>query len=306
MMMTNPYYELLPAKEVPPNEVDSFLVCGMFTKNYGDKALKLEASLNKFRMPYALYEIPSIHSSISHHGSASSPFNKPEFIRAMLDKYKLPILYLDVDCEIERNPTLITQIIHKGKDFGIFNWLSRERNDAYGPVNLPDYENNRFYTYTHGINLIDETQLRCSGAVQFWGNTQLAKNLLAKWNQTVEENPNAADDISLDFAYNNNVERALIRPFWLPKSYARYAFWIFDKPTINHPDMPNEGAQFQKIKLKEGQVLVNERGLQRRLEIFYIPPNMFLDRLKNEVVAFQFGIPVRIKRNALLTYIGRN
>ena len=117
MMMTNPYYELLPAKEVPPNEVDSFLVCGMFTKNYGDKALKLEASLNKFRMPYALYEIPSIHSSISHHGSASSPFNKPEFIRAMLDKYKLPILYLDVDCEIELNPTLITQIIHKGKDF---------------------------------------------------------------------------------------------------------------------------------------------------------------------------------------------
>jgi hypothetical protein len=288
---------------VPPNEVDSFLVCGIFTSNYANKALKLEASLNKFGMPYALYEIPSIHSSISHHGSASPPFNKPQFIMAMLDKYKYLILYLDVDCEIERNPTLITQIIQKGRDFGIFNWLSRERNDAYGPVNLPDYENNRFYTYTHGVNFLDEAQLRCSGAVQFWGNTLQAKNLLNQWNQTVEENPNTADDISLDFAYNNNVERDLIRPFWLPKSYARYAFWIFDKPIINHPDMPDGGGQFHQIKLKEGEVLVDERGLQRKPEIFYIPQNMFLDRLKNEIVEFQFGIPVRIKRNTIPTYI---
>jgi hypothetical protein len=302
-MLANPYHDLLPAKEVLPNGVDSFLVCGMFTSNYANKALKLESSLNKFKMPYALYEIPSIHSSISHHGSASSPFNKSQFIMAMLDKYKLPILYLDVDCVIEQNPTLITQIIQKGRDFGIFNWLSRERNDAYGPVSWPDYDNNRFYTYTHGINLLDETQLRCSGAVQFWGNTQLAKNLLNKWNQTVAENPNTADDVSLDFAYNNNAERNLMRPFWLPKGYARYAFWIFDKPIINHPDMPDSGTQFQDIKLKEEEFIVDDSRILRKPEIFYISPNMFLDRLKNEIIEFQFGIPVTIKRNTLKTYI---
>lgn len=301
--MFNPFHELLPAKEASPNKVADFLVCGMFTSNYANKALKLEASLNKFRMNYVLFEIPSIHSSISHHGSASSPFNKPKFIMAMQDKYKIPILYLDVDCEIERNLTLITQIIRKGRDFGIFNWLSRERNDAYGPVNWPDYENNRFYTFTHGINLLDEAQLRCSGAVQFWGNTQPAKNLLNKWNQTVEENPNTADDISLDFAYNNNAERDLLRPFWLPKGYARYAFWIFDKPIINHPDMPDGGTQFQQIKLKEGEFLVDHSRILRKPEIFYIPPNMFLDRLKNEIVVFQFGTTVRVKRNTLPTYI---
>jgi hypothetical protein len=32
-------------------------------------------------------------------------------------------------------------------------------------------------------------------------------------------------------------------------------------------------------------------------------PNTFLDRLKNEIVEFQFGVPVRIKRNILKTYI---
>jgi len=301
--MSNPFCELLITKEVRPNEVDSFLVCGMFTSNYADKATKLEVSLSKFRMPYVLYKIPSIHSSISHYGSPSSPFNKPQFIMAMLNKYKLPILYLDVDCEIKRNPALITEIVRKRQDFGIFNWLSRERNDAYGPVNLPGYENNRFYTYTHGINLLDETQLRCSGAVQFWGNTQLAKNLLNKWNQTVLENPNTADDICLDYAYNNNVEKSLMRSFWLPKSYARYAFWIFEKPIINHSDMPALGAQFQQIKIKDGEALVNSRGLKKKPEIFYIPKNFLLDRLNNEIVSFEFGIPKKVKRNTLPTYI---
>ena len=160
--------------------------------------------------------------------------------------------------------------------------------------------------YTHGINLFDETQLRCSGAVQLWADTQLAKNLLKKWNQTIEENPNTADDISLDFSYNNNAERNSMRPFWLPKSYARYAFWIFDRPTINHPEMPDGGSQFQSIKLKEGEFLVDEAALQKKPEVFYIPPGKFLDALKSEIVEFQSGNFFRVKRNNLPTYIMRN
>ena len=127
--MLNPFRDLLPAREAFSGEGDGFIACGMFTRNYADKALNLENSLNKFSLPYALYEIPSIHSSISHHGNTNSSFNKPKFIRAMLDKYKLPILYLDVDCVIESAPDLINEIAGQEYDFAIFNWLKNERNE---------------------------------------------------------------------------------------------------------------------------------------------------------------------------------
>jgi len=306
-MLANPYHELLPTKKAPQNGADSFLVCGMFTRNYADKALRLEASLNKFGIPYALYEIPSIHSSISHHGKTDSDFNKPIFINAMLNKYKLPILYLDVDCVIERNPILIRQIIKKGKDFAIFNWLSRERNDAYKPVNPPNYEADRFYGYSHGIYSIDEGQLYCSGAVQLWGNTESARKLLEKWHETIQAYPMAPDDISLSFAFNNFSKVVKIKAFWLPKGYARYAFWIFDKPIINHPEMPDLGDQFQKIEeLIGNQRIVYEDRCQARPMLFYIQPNTFLDTYKNEIVAVEAGIPYMVKKNKLLIYIESN
>jgi hypothetical protein len=304
-MVLNPFRKLHPVKEVLPKNVDSFLVCGMFTSNYAHKAARLEDSLKKFGLPYALYQTPSIHSSISHHGKFDSDFNKPRFINAMLDKYKLPILYIDVDCVIERNPILIRQIIKKEKDFAVFNWLSRERNDAYKPVNPPNYEADRFYAYSHGCHSIDEGQLLCSGAVQLWRNTESAIRLLEKWDETIQAYPMAADDISLNFAFNNLSKAVKIRAFWLPKGYARYAFWIFDKPIINHPEMPNLGSQFQDIKPIGNERMVYEERYQARPKLFYIQPNTFLDTYKNEIVAVEADIPVRIKRNTLPTYIAR-
>jgi len=300
--MLNPFRDLLPVKEASSGEGDSFIACGMFTRNYTTKALNLQDSLNKFGLPYALYEIPSIHSSISHHGNTSSPFNKPKFIRALLDRYKLPILYLDVDCVIENTPDLINEIARQEYDFAIFNWLKNERNDAYAPINT-SLGPNRFYAYSHGFNVYDESQLRCSGAVQFWNNTKQAYNLLARWNAAIDKNPNAADDICLDFSYNNYFDKGMMKSYWLPKSYARYAFWIFDKPIINHPDLPHVGSQFQELKLNQGEFLVDEGFFQRRAEIFYIQPNTFLDVHKNEIVMFQNGMRLKIAKNNLPFYL---
>jgi len=302
-MSVNPYHELRPIKESPPNGATSFMVCGMFTANYAEKALKLQDSLTNLGLSYALYEIPSIHSSISRHGKVDSEFNKPRFIAEMIGRYNLPILYLDADCVIEEEPKLIYDLASKAYDFAIFNWLSKERNDAYTSVNLAGFEANRFYTYSHGIYALDENQLRCSGAVQFWGNTELAKLLLSKWDAVIGENPHTADDISLDFSYNNNINRKLLRSFWLPKSYARYAFWIFDKPIINHPDMPDSGSQFQQIKVREGELLVDERSMQKKPQIFYIRPNTLLDKHKNQIVSFHNGMFYKIIDNSFLIYV---
>jgi hypothetical protein len=302
-MSVNPYHELRPIKESPPDEVTSFVVCGMFTANYAEKARKLQDSLDNLSLSYVLYEIPSIHSSISRHGKVDSEFNKPRFIAEMMGRYNLPILYLDVDCVIEEEPKLIYDLASKAYDFAIFNWLSKERNDAYTSVNVAGFEANRFYTYSHGIYALDENQLRSSGAVQFWGNTELAKLLLSKWDAVISENPHTADDVSLDFSYNNSIDRKLLRSFWLPKSYARYAFWIFDKPIINHPDMPDSGSQFQQIKVREGEFWVDERSMQKKPELFYIMPNTFLEIIRNQIVIFQGGMRLKISENTLPIYI---
>jgi hypothetical protein len=303
-MSDNSFRKLIPVKEVLPSNADNFIVCAMFTGNYGNKAKKLEASLVKFRMPHALFEISSIHSSISPHGSTNSPYNKPQFVKAMLEKYKLSILYLDIDCVIESKPSLINELVEQDYDLAIFNWLSKERNDSYQPFNFQGIEPNRFFGYTHGVNFYDESQLRCSGAVQFWANTRPALDLLNVWNRTIEENPHAPDDRSLDFAFNNKFEKGVIRSYWLPKSYARYAFWIFDKPIINHPDFPNSNlTKFQEIKFKEGEHLLNEGSLKKKPILFFIQPNTFLDIKKNRVVSIQGEILLKISENTRSIYI---
>jgi len=302
-MQVNPYQELQPIKESFPTELNSFMVCGMYTENYAEKALRLQNSLEKFGLSYALYRIPSIHSSISRHGKVDSTFNKPKFIANMMSRYKLPILYLDSDCTLEGEPKLIYDLVSQGYDFGIFNWLSKERTDAYTSVNLPGFEENRFYKYSHGCYEFDENQLRVSGAVQFWGNTELSKLLLISWDEVIALNPNTADDICLDYTFNNNINKKLIKSFWLPKNYARYAFWIFDKPIINHPDMPDQGAQFKWINLREGEILFDENTLQKKPQIFYIPPNTLLDTHINQIVLHQNNMFIKISDNKQSIYI---
>ena len=305
-MLLNPFDNLQPAKEVLPNNVDRFLVCGMFTSNYAHKAHILEDSIKKFGLPYVLYEIPSIHSSISGSGKTNSEFNKPKFINFILRKYGLATFYMDVDCVIESAPNLIREIAEQAYDFAIFNWLSKERNDAYTPINLNESEANRFFRFSHAINFYSENQLRCSGAVQFWGNTRQAADLLSAWNQVIEKNPNVPDDTSLDFAHNTNFDKNIIKSYWLPKRYARYGFWIFDKPVINHPDIPDKETQWQDIKLKEGEFLVDAKSCQEKPAFFYIKPNTFLDTHKNEIVIFNNGMRLRIGKNTMPIYIGLN
>jgi len=301
----NPFRSHSAIHEINPKQGQNFIVCGMYTKEYFEMALRLKNSLERFNLPYGLFEIPTIHSSISYRGNSSSEFNKPKFISAMFERYKLPVLYIDVDCVIDSYPQLIDEILNEGYEFAIFNWLSSERNDAYVSVNLPGLESNRFYVYSHGINQIDEGQLRCSGAVQLWSNKDSTRELLNIWNETILRNPFSADDECLDYAFNN-FKKNIIKAFWLPKSYARYAFWIFDKPAINHPDFPSIGSKFKKINLEEGKFLVDESHIKPRQPLFYIQPNMLLDTLKNHIVVYQNGIFLKVSNNQMPIYIQKN
>lgn len=269
------------------HKTSAFVVCAMFTESYKEKALRLAQSLDILNMSHALYEIPHVHSSTSPKGSNNADYAKANFILHVLEKTQRPVLYIDADCVVLKPLDLIKKISAESYDFAIFNWLSSERNDAYlpYPVDLEGSEFKRYYGFSHQIDVTSGTQLICSGAVQFWGQTAAAKHLLRTWLDTVQRNPFSEDDKSLDFAFNNkSILHAALKPFWLPKSHVRYPFWIFDEPTISHPDFPFVGTDWEEISDSAGrQRLYSENGT-RKTHSLYLPPGSFLDTQTGDIL----------------------
>jgi hypothetical protein len=236
-----------------------FLVGAMFTDRYATQAARLAASCEKFSVPYALHEVPTVHSSISTRGSDDLSFTKPNFIHHLLRAHKKPVLYLDADCELAAEPDLLTELTQSGCDFAVYNWLADEYTDMFKPVTFPidgcPPAERRFFRFAGSVDWYSKTQLRCSGLAQFYRNSLAARSLLRSWHKTIAAYPGSADDHCLDFTYNNLAKwrRWFLKSRWLPKSYARIAFWIYAEPVINHPEYPTKNDQFLKIKDPTGR-----------------------------------------------------
>jgi hypothetical protein len=242
----SPLRTLLGGKE------GSFVLCAMFTANYALKAQRLAASCEKFGVPFVLHEVAAVHHSISSRGVPDLAFAKPNFIRHLLDTHRKPVLYVDADCEILAEPELIGSLALTGCDFAVYNWLADEHNDAFAPIELSvaggQPVRNRYFVFSHRVEYFSSSQLLCSGPVQFYGNSDKARRLLAEWFRTVEAFPGAPDDECLDFAFNNAGENfSALKTHWLPKSYARYSWWITEQPVINHPEEPSMDGNFLSL-----------------------------------------------------------
>jgi hypothetical protein len=221
-----------------------FVVCAMFTPNYCLKAERLAASLEQLDLGYALFETPQIHRSISGRGSDDIAFAKPRFIAAMLQRFGKPVLYVDADVVFRQPPMLFATLCADHTDFAIYNWLADAENDAWMPAG--DAGLWKFY---FAMDALSDSQLAASGAVQFWNNTQSAHALLAAWEAALAGFPGVQDDHCLDFAFNH--AGAGLRHTWLPKNYARYAFWPYADPVIDHPDFPApQAGQFAALGMK--------------------------------------------------------
>jgi hypothetical protein len=226
-------------------EQPAYLIAGLYTANYRPLAERLAASLMQFGLPYALYEVPTVHRSMSVRGTDDPTYTKANFVQHLLDTHGVPILYLDSDCVIRSEPKLIRSLVEAGTEFAIYNWLADEHTDAYAPVELrgPDGQAvkpaNRFFRFSHSIDAYSPTQLICSGATQLYANTPAARALLNVWAAVIDEHPGVEDDQCLDWAFNFRMPDAP-RPKtqWLDKAYARYLFWIFSRPVIDHPQFP--------------------------------------------------------------------
>jgi hypothetical protein len=187
------------------------------------------------------------------------------------------IIYIDCDCEIKKFPSLFFEISTKN-DFAIFNWLSPQENNVYLPFQN-DCNSGSSYKYSHSIQATCSNQLICSGAVQFWANSESSIQLLKYWQSTIEYNKGAADDYCLDFAFNNfhKIFDISLSYYWLPKTYARYAWWIFDEPIIDHPQIPNLSTKWEDVNDSMG-------GKRFYSESFEAPTNDKYDIKYNGII----------------------
>ena len=226
-------------------KVEDFLIVSFFTQNYKDKADRLINSLNNFNLNYKIFEVPTIHYSKSDKGSNDINYCMPKLIIDMLKQFKVPIIFLDCDLVVMKEPKLFYSLKEKNIDFAIYNWLEDSENDGYLPVKLKINSKRGEIEETYYINSVNvkllnnpnkERQLFSSGGVAYFSESNSSINVLNEWLENIIKYPRAPDDQLLDHTFNySSTVRKNLKVEWLDKSYCRVFWWIFSEPIINHP-----------------------------------------------------------------------
>ena len=226
-------------------KVEDFLIVSFFTQNYKDKADRLINSLNNFNLNYKIFEVPTIHYSKSDKGSNDINYCMPKLIIDMLKQFKVPIIFLDCDLVVMKEPKLFYSLREKNIDFAIYNWLEDSENDGYLPVKLKINSERGEIEETYYINSVNvkllnnpnkERQLFSSGGVAYFSESNSSINVLNEWLENIIKYPKAPDDQLLDHTFNySSTVRKNLKVEWLDKSYCRVFWWIFSEPIINHP-----------------------------------------------------------------------
>ena len=226
-------------------KVEEFLIVSFFTQNYKDKADRLINSLNNFNLNYKIFEVPTIHYSKSDKGSNDINYCMPKLIIDMLKQFKVPIIFLDCDLVVMKEPKLFYSLKEKNIDFAIYNWLEDSENDGYLPIKLKINSERGEIEETYYINSVNvkllnnpnkERQLFSSGGVAYFSESNSSINVLNEWLENIIKYPKAPDDQLLDHTFNySSTVRKNLKVEWLDKSYCRVFWWIFSEPIINHP-----------------------------------------------------------------------
>lgn len=270
-----------------------FLVGIMSTPDGMDRANRLLASCKAHSLAVVLYEVPTVHWSISMTGSGDLSYTKPSFIRFLLDKYQKPVLYVEGGFIMAHAPSRIFSLVDEGVDFAIYNWLADEHNEAYVPVDVQVKEGwstvvstDRYYRYSHRVQYYGPEQLISSGGVEFWNNSGDAQELLNGWQRLIERDPKCEDDHCLDFVFNyRGSALPRLKTAWLDKSYVRMGWWIHVEPVIDHPDIPAiDGGQHESLEGREGIPRVVDRKLKPAPDELIFPRDCLIDTVERTLV----------------------
>jgi hypothetical protein len=276
----------------------------MMTAGYEPMADRLVRSCERLGVAVAVFEVSSVHRSISYKGSEDLAFTKANFIHFVLERYRRPVLYIDADCFLARFPAKIPTLIEEKTDFAIYNWLADESNVAYLPIDVhrdpgsgARRSESHFYRFSHSLDYHAPSQLFCSGAAQFHNNTSAARQLLRLWYSVVAAAPRSADDHCLDFAFNNYAgEIAGLKHFWWDRSYARYPWWISTPPVVNHPDIPALEDRFERLDGLDGKLRFYPERALRRAAVGPFPRNCVIDTQRKVLLRLKGTTELELER----------
>lgn len=265
----------------------SYILGSMFTAAYSDKAQRLIASCEKIGLRYVVHEVPTVHRSLSGKGSEDLSYTKANFIWHLIAAHKKPVLYLDADCELRSQPHLIDELVEARCDFAIHNGIADEITDQFYPIALSLAPGeppilNRFYRCVRHAGVQSNAQLLATGLVQFYRNSLPARTLLRRWHQAIANFSSWDEDMCLGFVFNNLSRRDWLtwrlKVHWLPKAYARVAWWIYVEPVINHPDMPSGKPSYVSKNAKDPKGRKRHyRTLMKRVDRRLFPQGSIID-----------------------------
>ena len=202
-----------------------------YTNNgsYPKKKRILERSLQKFELQYELVEV-----KIAFKSWIEAVSYKSTFIFNSLLKYRKSVVWLDIDNEIWKYPSLL----FNDNDFAIYNWYADRNHHLEKKIDFDP----------------KSKKLLCSGGVQKYGYTAPAIHLLIHWMNLLKKKDQIrfnGDDQYLDMAFNNGNYN--LKTLWLPKTYIRMdkhsKFWSeipADQVVINNDFTPNEHGDNRK------------------------------------------------------------
>jgi len=253
----------------PPEALQrwGFIVAAFCTPNYKEVADRLRRSLRAFGLPYTFQEVSTVHPTLSPKGAGGPETTKPNFIHAMLERHQLPVLYMDCDLVVLDEPVHVQEALCGGSDWGICNFLATEVFAVATPI--PELNSRELYRLTvncPAVRIRTSEQTTSNGAINFWNNTEGARNVLRRWHQELVFYTNAcsfpstgdpargvgvwtvAEDNVLDWMWNNRDrlyrgELLNVKAHWLPMSYARLPMFLFVPPIVNHPDYLTDGPR---------------------------------------------------------------
>jgi hypothetical protein len=250
----------------------------MFTEDMKGHADRLKSSLEKFGLSFVLYQVPTVHRSISMRGSDDIAFCKANFIHQIQSNHHTRVLFVDADMVFREPPLKVLKATQERVDFAIYNWLADVANDAYVPVTMSFNgvpSSNRFYRFSHAIDMFDPTQLMSSGAAQYY--TPAAWPLLQGWLSAIDKFPSVMDDQLLDYTYNFVIEKNVIRASWWDKGYCRYPWWIYVKPVIDHPQFPAGTHPTRSFQSATNRSRFKVESVKRRMSLGAFPRDCLID-----------------------------
>ena len=180
---------------------------------YPKMATKLAASLDKFKIPREIHKIDDTGSWFKALGL------KPRFLLYQLKKHKQRVVWMDVDCEVIKEPVYLHEGYTDGWDFAEMNWERKHLKEPSFETHNPDGSPVLLFgtSCTFGVNYTPE-----------------AINLLERWSEAMKTAGEMVDDQVLDQIYNHGLA-GNVKPMWLPTSYARSVNQFPEvPPVINH------------------------------------------------------------------------